>query len=179
MVDDELSERIEEHLRRFFAGHSAEVCESGDPRLRVIRFAPGPRSGLWIWATVGGFASRRDHPLEFVFFAAQPDERSVELLLLTANHHRDRALGPGDVLPIGAAWQPGSACDHLLLCLPHPFGPELAVCRTPDGPIHLFWSLPITSAEQAFRRRAGLEALERHFAECAVEFWRADRPSAV
>ena len=60
-------------------------------------------------------------------------------------------LDHGHTVPIGEPWLPGSACDHLLVSLPYPFGPELEMCRWDGGHARLLWLLPITEAERDFR----------------------------
>jgi hypothetical protein len=47
----------------------------------------------------------------------------------------------------------------MLVSLPYPFGRPLEVCCLGDEHIHVFWLLPITRAERAFKAREGLEAL--------------------
>jgi hypothetical protein len=40
----------------------------------------------------------------------------------------DYRLDHGHTVPIGRPWIRGSSCDHLLLSLPYPWGPELETC---------------------------------------------------
>jgi suppressor of fused protein SUFU len=133
------------HLRTFFTGHECEeqVWTLGPaievlPQLRVAQFAPGPRSGVWVYATVGTWEGRPDHRLEFLITAPHEDLRHVELLAMTAWYHHEHELGLGHTFPIGEPWLPGSLCDHMLVSLPYPFGPSLEVCELPDGHLHYF-----------------------------------------
>jgi len=55
MIDE-----VRQHLARFFHGHACDEhrfdrgrAARDLPRLRVAEFAPGPRTGLWVGATVG------------------------------------------------------------------------------------------------------------------------------
>jgi hypothetical protein len=60
--------------------------------------------------------------------------------------------------------------------LPYPFGPRLEVCNFAGGHLHFLWLVPITAAERELKMREGLEALERRFDECGLEYanpWRA------
>jgi hypothetical protein len=169
------------HLRTFFAGHTCKerLWTRGPavevlPRLRVAEFAPGPKTGLWVYATVGGWEAREDPRLEFLIAAPEQDKRQVELLTMTAWYHRQRGLGTEYTFPIGEQWLPGSACDFFLVSLPYPFGPQLEVCNFSDWHLHVLWLLPITTAEREFKVREGQEALEQRFAAYA---WSIGNPS--
>jgi hypothetical protein len=145
----------------------------------VVEFAPGPKSQLWVYATIGAWEARNDPRLEFVLVAPKQDLRHVELLFMAAWYHGRRALGRGHTLPIGEPWLPGSDCDFLLVSTPYPFGPNLEICNLPDGHVHILWLLPITTAEREFKVREGLEALEQRFETGALKFWLPGRGSVV
>jgi hypothetical protein len=186
MAASESNVDVERHLREFFGGHRAEEhqwvlgrAKAELPRLRVLEFAPGPRTGLWVYATVGGWEARADPRLEFLIVAPGPDMRHVELLTMAAWYHGRTALGVGHTLPIGEPWVPGSTCDCFLVSLPYPFGPDLEVCNLPDGHLHVLWLLPITPAERAFKVQHGPELLEGRFDEAALEYWNPDRVSVI
>jgi hypothetical protein len=177
---------VRQHLRRFFAGHACAEHQwtlgpapEELPRLRIAEFAPGPKTVLWVYATIGAWEARTDPGLEFVITAPEQDQRHVELLTMAAWYHGRRGLGVEHTLPIGEPWLPGSACEFFLVSLPYPLGPELEVCSLPEGHLHFMWLLPITAAERAFKIREGLEALEQRFDACALEYWVPQRPSAV
>lgn len=61
-------------------------------------------------------------------------------------YHRGGRLGLGRTVPIGEPWLPGSRCDHYLVSLPYPFGPDLQVCHIGDLHVDFLWLLPITRA---------------------------------
>jgi hypothetical protein len=173
-------------LRHFFAGHGCDdhqwtLGPAADelPRLRVLEFAPGPKSLLSVYCTVGAWEARSDPHLEFLIAAPAPDQRHVELLTMAAWYHGRHGLGTGHTLPIGEPWLPGSTCEYFLVSRPYPFGPQLEVCNMADAHIHVLWLLPITTAERAFKVQAGAEALERRFDACGLEYWNPVRASAV
>jgi hypothetical protein len=177
---------VRRHLHEFFAGHRWEehAWTLGPaieelPRLRVVEFAPGPKTGLWVYSTVGAWEARDDPRLEFLTAASGPNLRHVELVTMAAWYHGRHGLGIGHTFPIGEPWLPGSTCEYFLVSQPYPFGPELEVCNFPSGHVHVFWLLPITAAEREFKVREGLEALEQRFDECALEYWNSDRASVV
>jgi hypothetical protein len=170
MAEADANAVIRQHLRRFFAGHACKEhqwtlgpASAELPRLRVAEFAPGPKTGLWVYVSIGAWEARQDPWLEFLIAAPAPDQRHVELVTMAAWYHGRRGLGTGHTLPIGESWLPGSACDFFLLSLPYPFGPDLEVCNFPDGHVHVLWLLPITAAEREFKVREGVEALEQRF----------------
>jgi hypothetical protein len=78
MIDDAL-----QHLARFFHGHACieRQFERGPavrdlPQLRIAEFAPGPRTKLRTYATIGACEARSDPRLEFVLLADQPSHRT-------------------------------------------------------------------------------------------------------
>lgn len=186
MAEAEPNTVIREHLRRFFRGHACAEHQwtLGPaavelPRLRVAEFAPGPKTDLWVYATVGAWEARDDPRLEFLITAPAQDQRHVELVTMAAWYHGRHGLGAGHTLPIGEPWLTGSTCEFFLVSLPYPFGPQLEVCNFSDWHLHVLWLLPITATERAFKVREGLEALEQRFEACGLEYWVPERASVV
>jgi Suppressor of fused protein (SUFU) len=186
MSETDTNQVIRQHLCQFFAGHHCEehVCTLGPaqhklPCLRALEFAPGPKTGLWLYVTAGAWAARNDPRLEFLIAAPEQDQRHVELLFMAAWYHGREGLGTGHTLPIGEPWLPGSACEFFLVSLPYSFGPKLEVCNFRDWHLHVLWLLPITKAEREFKVKEGLEALEQRFDACALAYWIPARPSVV
>ena len=54
---------------------------------------------------------------------------------------------------------------------------QFPVSDTEHG--HILWVLPITSAELEFKKKHGLEALERRFEESDLRYWDTARASVV
>jgi hypothetical protein len=147
----------------------------------VLELAPGPRSGLWNYVSVGAvdFHAPSDARLEFLLSTDAPTERAVELVTMAAWYHSTHGLGPGHTLPIGEGWLPSASCDHFLLSLPYPHGPALEEVAMNGEQVHILWLLPITAAEQDYAATHGLDALERLFDANGIEYWAADRSSVV
>jgi hypothetical protein len=186
MAEADVNAVIRRHMGRFFAGHAGEEHQwalgpavEELPRLRVAEFAPGPKTRLWVYVTIGAWEACDDPRLEFLIAAPERDPRHVELVTMAAWYHGRRGLGAGHTLPIGEPWLPGSTCEFFLVSLPYPFGPALEVCNFPGGHLHVLWLLPITAAEREFKVREGVEALEQRFDACALEYWVPGRASAV
>lgn len=177
---------LREHVHAYYAGHSIKetiwtVGPAADvlPSLRVAVIAPGQRTGLWVYVSLGASEVQRDPRIEFVLTAPADDLRHVEIVTMAAYYHQTTGLGCGHTVPIGEPWLTGSALDHLLVCKPYPFGPELEICDSDDRHVHFLWLLPITKAERDFKVEHGLEALETRFDGCAIEYWAPDRRSVV
>jgi len=178
-VDHELTpagRTLRQHLAELFPGAGATLFAASAgpirtlaPNLHILRL-PTLGTGQ-LYATVGLWdaTQRHGHGLEFVLDApTADDEIHVETLTMIAYYHASggsHTLDHGHTVPIGRPWLPGSQCDHLLVSLPYPWGPELENCDVPGGHARVLWLLPITTAEQRFRHRDGLEALEQRFEE--------------
>ena len=188
MLDQTVLEEIECHLEGFFDGHSVEyfIWERGPiqavlPEFRVACFAPGPKSALWTYASVGAVtaSTANSEKLEFVLSCPYETPRAVELLAVFAYGHTVDPLGCGHLTNIGEPWLEDSACDAVLVSLPYPFGPDLEVCRLASETVRILWLLPITTAEREFCKQNGVELLEQKFEECRLRYWEVDRASVV
>lgn len=180
--------RVEEHIRRFFAGHvitehqwTLGPMPDAIPEFRILCAGPGPRTDCWTYLSLGNSTILHEESglLEFFVVAPSEDLRHVELITMIAWYHRSKALGWGHTVPIGHPWLPDSLCDHLLISKPYPFGPELEICNDDGGHVHVLWLLPITSAERDFKVAHDLEALEQLFDNAGIEYWDASRKSVV
>lgn len=150
------------------------------PWFRVLRFSPGPRYNLYAFVSLGASALRDEEGgLEFAIFSEHNSSRFVELVTMTAHYHKSHCLGVGHTVPVGEPWVQGSTCNHYLVSLPYPLGPEFEVCCTKSSHVHMLWLLPITEQERDYKVQHGLEALESLFDEKALEYWDFRRESAV
>ncbi|KRA32847.1 hypothetical protein ASD81_13060 [Nocardioides sp. Root614] len=163
-----------------FTWHAGPILEQ-NPHFRVLRMAPSTPADVWVYASVGGWAATADKNfgLEFVICTANADDRAVELLAMTVFYHRGGRLDLGHTMPIGEPWLPGATCDHLLVSLPYPFGPDLQTCHVGDRHVEFLWLLPISEAERSFKVAQGVEALETRFDEAGLHYWKVDRDSVV
>lgn len=182
---------IEKHLRSFFQS-SDEIqfhqwsgpIKTRLPGFRVMVIPPGPKTGLWTYASLGACTGQDDeYANKFFILAPQPSDSHVELVTMIAHYHADcdptYRLSLGHTVPIGRAWLPGSSCEHILVSTPYPFGPELEHCENDRGCVRILWLLPITERERAFKIKHGLEALEQRFENAGLEYWRPDRASVA
>ena len=185
---DDVCGALEEHVRRFFAGRTIEVftwpsgpIRDQNPHFRALRVAPATSGDVWTYVSLGGWAATEsaDFGLEFVICTASAEDRAVELLAMTVFYHRGGKLNLGHTVPIGEPWLSGSECNHLLVSLPYPFGPDLQTCHVGDRHVEFLWLLPITEAERNLKVASGLEALESRFDAVGLKYWQIDRDSVV
>ncbi len=188
MVDfppcDDTCGALEEHVRRAFAGQPvvAFTWEGGpvrqaSPHFRVLRVEPVTKAGLWQYISVGGWAATAGERrgLEFIVSTPAATPRAVELLAMCVHYHQGGRLGLGHTVPIGEPWLPGSACDHLLISAPYPFGAALRTCHVGDRHVDFLWLLPVTAAERDFKAANGLEGVESRFEQAKLKYWDARR----
>jgi hypothetical protein len=187
MERDEQLTTIRDHCCRFFQGHAytEHTWKLGPikelaPWFKVLRFAPGPKTGLWTYISLGAsLLSEPGRKLEFLLLTEQETPRAVELLAMIAHYHHGRSLDLFHSLPVGEPWLDGATCDHFLVSLPYPFGEDLEVCSRGDARLRILWLLPITTAECEFKKLHGVEAIEALFDKAAISYWRIDRESVV
>jgi Suppressor of fused protein (SUFU) len=176
------------HVHSFFGKHVVTKRTFGigpivsvAPDFHALEVAPGSKTRLWTYVSVGaGLVGQADAPqVEFVLVAPEASDRHVELLAMTTYYHRTQRLGLGHTFPLGQPWLPGSSLDHMLVSRLYPFGPDLEIFANGEMHAQLLWLLPITEAERDFKKMHGLEALESHFDEAAIEYWNPSRRSVV
>ncbi|GAA0970304.1 suppressor of fused domain protein [Actinocorallia libanotica] len=186
---EEAIQAVEAHVRNFFSGHPIDSTRydlgtgrrEALPGFRILTAGPGSRVDGWTYVTAGCWGAVNDdgHGREFILSAPVRDESFAELLAMVAYYHLSHRLDLEHGMPIGRPWVPGSACDHLLICLPYLHGPGLEHCPVPTGHARLLWTLPVTTAEMEFRREHGHEALEDRFDQAGIVPTDPHRPSVV
>jgi Suppressor of fused protein (SUFU) len=184
----DLPAQIERHVRQYFQGHEVMAriwpvgpMKDSHPSFQVLEFAPGPRSALWNYVSIGAAdaAPPEISKLEFLLSVAEQTGRAVELVTMTAWYHTRHRLGLGHTMPIGEPWVSGASCDHFLVSRPYPYGPDLELVPIGAEHVHLFWLLPITKEEREYKATHGLEALEKLFDANAIQYWIPNRPTVV
>nr|BFE60363.1 hypothetical protein GCM10020063_048890 [Dactylosporangium thailandense] len=192
-VDHELtpaSRALLEHVRARFPGRDVAVLPPAPgpvhhlvPDLHILSVAPEEGGRLYVTSGLWDATQRNGHGLEFLLYApAADDELHAETLTMVAYYHAsggDYALDHGHTVSIGRPWAGESACDHLLVSLPYPWGPALETCPLPGGHARLLWLLPITADEKTFRHSRGLEALEQRLESAAINPVDPHRPAVV
>jgi len=87
-------------------------------------------------------------------------------------------LGLGHSVNFGKPWIGKSSCEYGLLSLPYLDGPELEHMSLSSGMVVDFlWLIPVTKPEIDFKKTRGLEALEKRFEECQLNYLDANRVS--
>ncbi len=180
-----------DHVDRFWSKNIKEsfTWELGKineilPNFSVIRISPKSSDEPWVYLTQGAWEvnSNREYRSEFFIMCPYENPRHVETLAMLASFHADpkHHFGIGSSIDIGRGWLEESDCDHLLVSLPYPFGPDLEICK-PDNDITVkyLWLLPITRIEDEYLKQRGLEALEQKFDKAELDFLDSCRSSVI
>ena len=171
---------VELHLRSFFRDHEGLRLERAPDAagLQVMIAPPGPHTSLWTYVSLGAHAARgreAERAHEAFLLAPEASDAHVQLVSRVASGR----LAVGETPALGRPWLPGSACTHVLLCTPYPFGPALEHCDGAHGPVQVLWMLPITERERDYRLAHGLDALEQRFEAVGLDHACPGRASVV
>jgi hypothetical protein len=181
---DHLRNRFPDQLIDDLPGVKGPI-DSRVPDFRVFRVHPSSAGDWWLYVSSGCWAATQQdgHGLEFFLAAPRDDWQNLESITMNAYYHcgpAQQRLDVGHTVPIGRPWLDDSNCDHYLVSLPYPLGPDFEICEwNPGTHIRILWLLPITEAERNFRRTDGLEALESLLEERAIDPVDPQRPSVV
>jgi hypothetical protein len=182
-----LLEAVRGHARAAFPDAELEVLAEPEalvrnlPELAVLRVAaPG---GFVVYLSAGASAEPMDegYGLEFFVIAREPDDAAGRLVAMVAQLHGDPRypLSLGQVLEIGHPWLADASCDHLLVCLPGPFGDEFEWLSTRERTVRFVWLLPITRSEAELARTRGPGPLQEKLGVSGVDVAARQRASAV
>ncbi len=154
------------------------------PNFSVIRISPKSSNEPWVYLTQGAWEINSKDGFKSEFFIMCPYEnpRHVETLAMLTSFHADpkHHLGIGSSVNVGRGWLEGSDCDHLLVSLPYPYGPDLEICKLDhDMTVKYLWLLPINHFENSYLKQNGLEALEQKFDEAEIDFLDPCRSSVI
>lgn len=145
------------------------------PRFRVARIHPANHGEPFVFLSCGAWEASADQGLgqEFFLLAPSDDEAHVDTVAAVALAHAAGRgmLQLGSLVPLGRPWLPGSACDHLLVSLPYPYGPNLERLSTgTDLDLAFRWLVPITATEADLARAQGAERLEARLEAARADF---------
>lgn len=146
----------------------------------VLRVPPSDQRSVWTYATVCMSEESDDDRLELHLFSPVEAAEHVELLTATAHFHRTSTrLGLGHTINFGRPWMRGSECTHGLISLPYLDGPELEVLGVGENVVRFLWLVPVTEREVEFKKKHGVEALERRFEQAKFDYVDPHRASVV
>jgi len=154
------------------------------PNFRVFRIAPS-NGEPWLYVSCGAWQAVTREAARYEFFVLSPQESPshVETLAMLTNFHAsgEYDVDPAKVINIGRPWMDGATCDHLLVSIPYPIGPEREYVNVPNSSmtIRFLWLMPITHDEAAFAHDHGIEALEQKFETAGVAYLDKKRKSVV
>ncbi|MCH6563317.1 MAG: suppressor of fused domain protein [Myxococcales bacterium] len=185
-----IAEAVLAHARRNFPERAVDKLrwEQGGlveniPDLALIRVAGSEDGAPWVYVSAGASAEAMDdgYGLEFFVVARTDQQEAAKLVAMVANLHADPRypMSLGQVLEIGHPWLPGSSCDHLLVCLPGPFGEEFEWHSPTEHTIRFIWLMPITRSEAEFVRQHGFAELQRKLGTSQADVTALERSSVV
>ncbi|HET9161490.1 MAG TPA: suppressor of fused domain protein [Caulobacteraceae bacterium] len=146
----------------------------------VLAYAPSNIRPYWTYATCGMSQAFDERAVELFVFAPYSAPEVVELLYATAHYHRAGAnLSPGDAVNFGRPWMGASACTFGLVSLPYLEGPQMETAHLAGRQVKVYWLVPVTASEVAFRKTHGLAALEAQFDRVRLQFARPGRDPVV
>lgn len=162
----------------------APGIREGMPRFRVACIHPANTGEPFVYLSCGAWEASGDAGFgqEFFLLASHPDPAHVDTVGTVALAHLAGrgALHLGNVIPLGRPWLEGSACDHLLITLPYPYGPNLErVAVTDTFALNFRWLVPVTAAEAALAEAQGSEAVEQRLEAARADFLDPRRRSVV
>lgn len=138
---------------------------------------------LYAYATLGLSEATVLPRIELFMLSPRADNSLATLLTTIALRHAagQRHLGVGHSVNLHGPWLDDSVCTRGLVSLPYLFGPamEHGPRDAMGHPRSIFWLLPITPAEDAFKQTSGLEALEELFAATQISTADPSRMSVV
>ena len=167
------------------AGHQIEFTRGPihelPPDFGILEFASSERRRMWTYATCGMSQPGDNVPIELHMFSAIQARGIVELLIAAAHYHRTaEPLDLGHTINFGTPWSQGSKCEYGLVSLPYLDGPKLEKLDI-DGKrvADFYWLIPISKSEVEFKKRDGLDALEKKFDEPLFNYLDPHRKSVV
>jgi hypothetical protein len=146
----------------------------------VVICQPHGSRTLWRYATVCMSQPTDTEPVELHLLSRSRADQLVELLIATAHYHRTGSrLGLHHTVKFGRPWFPNSNCDHGLISLPYLDGPRLEWADLESRSVRFLWVIPVTAQEIAYKRKHGVQALEKRFEESRFDYADPLRPSVV
>ena len=182
------AQEIQKHVQRFFAGHKVKEQQWAQsyvsdlyPDFSVLEIEPGPKDRNWRYVSSGTWEVAQEGAglTEFMIITDKPGLRQIQILTMNHLYHKDHNLMVGDSYALGAPWVKGSNCNHMLVSLPYPYGPDFEICAIGDCHLHIYWLLPITEREHDYKVRNGADALEEVFEANGLEYWKTKRKSVI
>ena len=148
----------------------------------ILEFAPSPSRNMWTYATCC-MSQVEDAPqIELHLFAPEASDLHVELLTTIAHYHRTGCkIGLGDSVNFGRPWLEDSTCSFGILSLPYLDGPQLEHLIVPElhMDVECYWLIPITQQEVEYKKRVGVDRLEKDFEESSFDYIDPKRKSVV
>ncbi|MFD9901615.1 suppressor of fused domain protein [Mesorhizobium sp. NPDC059025] len=146
----------------------------------ILRFEPRDNRRMWTYATCGMSLFPNTKGLELHIFSEKREDSLIELLYVVAHFQlSERELGLWHSVNFGRPWLGDSKCSYGLISLPYLDGPSLENLNDGASLAKFYWLLPVTRDEIEFKKREGVDSLERVFEEKKVNYLDENRNSVV
>jgi hypothetical protein len=149
---------------------------------RVLEFPPTSARDYWIYSTCCMSQPSDVKPIELHILSSHQSKDLIELLTSLAYYHRTTSiLGLNHTVNFGRPWQDNSNCSHGFISLPYLDGPKLENLYIIElsKTVKFYWIIPITEMELEFKKKYGVEALEKLFEESQINFLDEIRESLI
>lgn len=151
-----------------------------NPDFETLEITPGARRSMWIYSTVGMAGRNGEASLEMHSFSDIQNLTWQDILESVAHYHlTETSLALGHTVNFGIDVAPGSKLTHGLISLPYLDGQKLEHFTHETHRISCLWLIPISQSELQYKKRFGLEALERIFEKAAFRYADPFRASLV
>jgi Suppressor of fused protein (SUFU) len=147
---------------------------------RILEFPISASRDMWTYATCCMSDLNYENPIELHIFSPDKDEGLVELLTTVTYYHRNTEnLNINHTLNFGRRWKNKSRCDYGLISLPYLDGPDLENLTFADVTAKFYWLIPVTKNEVEYKKRYGVQSLEKMFDNSSFNYLDAGRKSIV
>lgn len=148
---------------------------------RVLEFPPSNSRDMWTYATCCMSQLEDLNPIELHLFSCKKDEKIIELLTATAYYHRNtEKLKLWNTVNFGKSWQDQSICNYGIISLPYLDGPDIENLKSNGTNIvNFYWLIPVTKSEVEFKKKHGIEELEKQFEKEGLDYINPERMSIV
>jgi hypothetical protein len=166
-----------DNLKLFDAGGRIKTINQD---FKILEIMPDTARPVWTYATLGMAGEDGDADIELHVFSDIKNIRWVEILESIAYFHLTEVrFGISHTVNFGVEVIKGSDLTHGLISLPYIDGPKLQDFSYGIQKVSCFWLIPITESELQYKKKYGLEELERLFEKSAFSYSDPMRSSVI
>lgn len=165
--------------------HNTPIIKTWEPTFKmdafcILEFPPNLDREVWTYATCGMSSIDDNKSIELHLFSPQKDDRNIELLTVIAHYHITASrLDLGHTVNFGRPWLDKSLCTFGLISLPYLDGPDLENFQFKGKECKFYWLIPITQDERNYKKKYGIEALEKKLESAEFNYLDPSRLSVL